>query len=82
MFHDRFLPEEVIDAEDRVFRKHRTGDAVEFARRRQIRPKGFSTMTRAFSTNFAAPSPLITVSNSEGGIASNAPAALHDPALS
>ena len=33
------------------------------------RPKGFSTMTRAFSAKFAAPSPLITVSKSEGGIA-------------
>jgi len=33
------------------------------------RPKGFSTMTRACPAKFAAPSPLITVSKSEGGIA-------------
>ena len=33
------------------------------------RPNGFSTMTRACSAKFAAPSPLITVSKSEGGIA-------------
>ena len=33
------------------------------------RPNGFSTMTRACSARFAAPSPLITVSKSEGGIA-------------
>ena len=30
--HDRFLPEEVIDAEDRVFREHRPRDAVKLAR--------------------------------------------------
>ena len=34
--HDRLLPEEVIDAEDRVFRKHRPRDAVEFPRRGQV----------------------------------------------
>ena len=33
------------------------------------RPNGFSTMTRACSARFAAPSPLITVSKSEGGMA-------------
>ena len=34
--HDRLLPEEVIDAEDRVFRKHRVRDAVELPRRGQV----------------------------------------------
>ena len=33
------------------------------------RPNGFSTMTRACSAKFAAPSPLITISKSAGGIA-------------
>ena len=33
------------------------------------RPNGFSTITRAFSVRPAALSPLITVSNSAGGIA-------------
>ena len=34
--HDRLLPEEVIDAEDRVFREHRPRDAVELPRRGQV----------------------------------------------
>ena len=33
------------------------------------RPKGFSTITRACSANFAAPSPWMTVSNIDGGMA-------------
>ena len=33
------------------------------------RPNGFSTMTRACSARPAAPSPLMTVANSAGGMA-------------
>src|SRR6185437_13911903 len=35
-----FLREEVIDAEDRVFREHRVRDAVERPRRREVAPEG------------------------------------------
>jgi hypothetical protein len=34
--HDRLFPEEVIDAENRVFREHRVRDAVELLRRGQV----------------------------------------------
>ena len=34
--HDRLLPEEVVDAEDGVFREHRPRDAVELPRRGQV----------------------------------------------
>jgi hypothetical protein len=39
--HDRLLPEIVVDAKDRVFRKHRQGDAVELPCRDQVTPKRF-----------------------------------------
>jgi hypothetical protein len=37
--HDRFLGEEVIDAEDRVLRKNGPRDAVELARRGEVAPE-------------------------------------------
>src|SRR5487761_2267272 len=39
--HDRFLREVVIDAEYRVLRKYRSGDAIERARRGQVAPERF-----------------------------------------
>ena len=48
-----------------------TDRATRFSSRAEARsrPNGFSTITRAPSARPARPSPSITVSNSEGGIA-------------
>jgi hypothetical protein len=37
--HDRFLPQEVVDAKDRIFREHRPRHAVELSRRGQVAPE-------------------------------------------
>ena len=49
----------------------KTDRATRFSARAEARsrPNGFSTMTRAFSAKPDAPSPLITVSKSDGGMA-------------
>src|SRR5450759_4432517 len=39
--HDRLLAEEVIDAEDRIFREHRPRDAIELPRRGQVASEWF-----------------------------------------
>jgi hypothetical protein len=59
----------MIDAEDSFFGEIAVQNSVEFLRRRQSRPKGFSTTTRAFSAQPDLASPSATVPNKLGGIA-------------
>src|ERR1035438_10499263 len=38
--HDRLLSEEMVDAEDRIFREHRPRDSIELPRGRQVASEG------------------------------------------
>jgi hypothetical protein len=63
------FPRKVIDAEDRVFRKHLLRDLVELPRGGEVASERLLDNDARMLGQFAAPSPLITVSKSEGGMA-------------